>query len=262
MYRGYNMSEFDFSNLSGESFGNINDIFFKKDGKSLIPQTTMLSPDDKVSVQGIAQQVADTANKIVKGSNTGTGNTIIQIAKEVIGDEEDLFVTLTGLEERRRNTSSVRNKQFIDITTGNEVTIVDHTEMYNGLNLFSVKTDLSGKIITYPRSMFVGREKRFVPKDFYIREAERAIEDTIDSHGMFIMQLAQDPTLLNETSDGKFLEIVLDTPLDIIGGMLIPDRVQIPVKRMFDMEYKLMMLENVICLDNKIAALLFIDVWF
>lgn len=255
------MSGFDFSNISGESFGNINDIFFKKDGKSIMPQT-QISPDDKVTVQGIAQQVSEIADKIVKDGKTGNGSTIINISKEVLGEEEDLRITLTKLEERRRNTATVRNKQFIDINTGNEATIVDNTEMYNGMNLFSVRHENNGKIITYPRSMFVGREKRFVPKDFYIREAERSIEDTIDKHGMYIMQLAQNQEILNETSDGKFLEIVLDEPLEIIGGMMVPDRVQIPVKRMFDLEYKLMMLENVICLDNKIAALLFLDIWF
>ena len=74
--------------------------------------------------------------------------------------------------------------------------------------------------------------------------------------------MVQDPSLLGETSDGKYLEIVLDEPMEIVGGMMVPDRVQIPVKRMFDLEYKLMMLENVICLDNKIAGLLFIDIWF
>jgi hypothetical protein len=79
---------------------------------------------------------------------------------------------------------------------------------------------------------------------------------------MQILNLVQDPNMLNETSDGKYLEIFLDEPLEIIGGMLVPDRVQIPVKRMFDLEYKLMILENVICLDNKIASLLFIDIWF
>ena len=46
--------------------------------------------------------------------------------------------------------------------------------------------------------------------------------------------------------------------MDILGCIPVPDKVQIPVKRMFDMNYKLLMLEYVICLDNKIAALLFI----
>jgi hypothetical protein len=255
------MSQFDFSNISGESFGNINDIFFKKDGKSIIPQT-QISPDDKVSAQSIVQHINTTANNYVKDGQTGNGNTIIQISKDVIGEEEDLQITLTRLEERRRSVSSVRNKELIDLNTGMEVKILDQTEMYNGMNLFSVRHENNGKIITYPRSMFVGRGKRFVPKDFYIREAERSIEDTIDKFGMQILNLVQDPNMLNETSDGKYLEIFLDEPLEIIGGMLVPDRVQIPVKRMFDLEYKLMILENVICLDNKIASLLFIDIWF
>ena len=255
------MSQFDFSNISGESFGNINDIFFKKDGKSIIPQT-QISPDDKVSAQSIVQHINTTANNYVKDGQTGNGNTIIQISKDVIGEEEDLQITLTRLEERRRSVSSVRNKELIDLNTGMEVKILDQTEMYNGMNLFSVRHENNGKIITYPRSMFVGRGKRFVPKDFYIREAERSIEDTIDKFGMQILNLVQDPNMLNETSDGKYLEIFLDEPLEIIGGMLVPDKVQIPVKRMFDLEYKLMILENVICLDNKIASLLFIDIWF
>ncbi len=255
------MSGFDFGKISGEAFGDINSVFFTKNGKSLMPQT-QVSPDDKVSVAGIAQQVSETAEKIVQAGKNGNGNTIIHISKDVVGGEEDLVVTLTGLEERRRNTSSVKNKHFIDLDTGFEATIIDATEMYNGMNLFTVKHENNGKVITYPRSMFVGREKRFVPRDFYIREAERAIEDTIDKYGTHILHMVQDPRLLNETSDGKFLEIVLDEPIEIVGGMMVPDRVQIPVKRMFDLEYKLMMLENVICLDNKIAGLLFVDIWF
>lgn len=254
-------SGFDFGKISGEAFGDINSVFFTKNGKSIMPQT-QVSPDDKVSVVGIAQQVSEAAEKIVQAGKNGNGNTIIHISKEVIGSEDDLVVTLTGLEERRRNSSSIKNKHFIDLETGEEATILDNTEMYNGMNLFTVRHEQNGKIITYPRSMFVGREKRFVPRDFYIREAERAIEDTIDKFGTNILQLVQDPKLLNETSDGKYLEIVLDDPFDIVGGMRVPDRVQIPVKRMFDLEYKLMMLENVICLDNKIAGLLFIDIWF
>lgn len=256
------MSGFDFGKISGEAFGDINSVFFSKNGKPIAVPQTQISPDDKVSVAGIAQQVNETAEKIVQAGRNGNGNTVIHISKDVIGGEDDMVVTLTGLEERRRNTSSVKNKHFIDLDTGEEATIVDNTEMYNGMNLFTVRHESNGKVITYPRSMFVGREKRFVPRDFYIREAERSIEDTIDKYGTQILQMVQDPSLLGETSDGKYLEIVLDEPMEIVGGMMVPDRVQIPVKRMFDLEYKLMMLENVICLDNKIAGLLFIDIWF
>jgi hypothetical protein len=254
------MSGFDFSNISGESFGDVNDVFFKKDGKSIVPQN--IAPSDKVSTAQIAEDIAKLASQAVKDGQNGNGQTVINISKDVIGGEEDMEVVLTTLEEQRRNTSSVRNRHFIDLNTGEEVVIVDHTEMYNGTSLYTVQISDTGRSITYPRSMFVGKTKQFVPKEFYIREAERSIEDTIDKYGETIMNLAQDQNQLSETDDGKYLEIVLDTPIDILGGMTVPDRLQIPVKRMFDLEYKLLMLEHVICLDNKIAALLFIDIWF
>lgn len=247
---------------SGEAMGDINDIFFKKDGKSILPQATTNNDSEKVSPAEIAKQMAETIENARKEGNVGTGKTIIHISKDVIGGEEDVSYVLTQLEEKRRNTSTIRNKHFIDIDTGEEIRIIDHNEMYNGTNLFTVKHMSNGKVITYPRSMFVGREKKFVPKEYYIREAERAIEDSIDKYGQSILEIIKDPTRLEETSDGKYLELVLDEPIDIIGGIIVPDKIQIPIKRMFDMEYKLLMLECVICLDSKIAALLFIDIWF
>jgi len=254
------MGGFDFSNISGESFGDINDVFFKKNGKSILPQ--QLAPSDKISARDIAKNMANTVEDARKASNGTTGTTVIHISKDIVGGEEDLNIELTQLEEKRRNTTSIRNKHFIDINNGEEIQIVDHTEMYNGTNLFSAKHISTGKVITYPRGMFVGRGKRFVPKEYYIREAERSIEDTIDKYCKVIMDCVNDPINLEETPDGKYLEVVLDKPFDIIGGMAVPDKMQIPVKRMFDMDYKLLMLEYVICLDNKIAALLFVDIWF
>lgn len=251
---------FDFSKASGEAFGDINDVFFKKDGKSILPQS--LPAQNKVNVADISREVAELAQQATQTKQNQSGQTIIQIAKDVIGTEDDVIVTLTELEERRRATSSNRNKSFIDVDTGEEVVILDQTEMYNGTNLFTVQHTSTGKSITYPRGMFVGRAKRFVPKDFYIREAERSIEDTIEKFGEAIFNLVQNQDVFGETTDGKFLEVVLDESLPILGGMKVPDKIQIPVKRMFDMEYKILMLENVICLDNKIAALLFIDIWF
>ncbi len=79
---------------------------------------------------------------------------------------------------------------------------------------------------------------------------------------MNIMEMIKNNRSLAETSDGKYIELLLETPIDIIGEMVVPDKIQIPVKRMFDLEYKILMLENVICLDNKIASLLFQDIWF
>jgi len=255
------MAGFDFSNISGESFGDIEDVFFKKDGKSFNTETQ--PSDRKVNLQDLSKSIAEKSNQLTREQNNSasTSGTVINISADVIGSEEDVRITLTEQEERRMNTSSVRNKEFIDVNTGEIVIIIEKTEMYNGTNLYTVKQE-NGKMITYPRSMFLSRTKQFVPKDFYIREAERALEDSIDKFNSLILDLIHENKNLNETDDGKYLELMLDTPLEIIGGMKVPDKVQIPVKRMFDMDYKILMLENVICLDNKIASLLFIDIWF
>lgn len=254
---------FDFSNLSGEAFGDINDVFMKKDGKSIVPTKDTQAVPAKVSVADITKELNDTAQNTVLGDNkSGNGTTIINISKDVIDGEEDIQVSLTQLEERRRNGSSIKNKHYIDINNGEGVKVVEHTEMYNGTTLLTVKQEKDAKLVTYPRGMFVGKKKQFVPKEYYIREAERAIEDTIDRFHSQILVSIQNHTLIEETSDGKFLELVLEEPIDIIGGILVPDKIQIPVKRMFDLEYKIMMLENVICMDNKIAGLLFFDIWF
>ncbi len=253
---------FDFTNGTGESFGDITDIFFKKDGKSILPSQST-SSTEKVSLTEITKTISETANTIsVGGSKNTIGQTIINISKDIIGLDDDMIVTLSMLEEKRKNQSTVRNKAFIDIDTGMEVLIVEQTELYNGTNLYIAKDVNSHKTITYPRSMFVGKTKKFVPKDFYIREAERSIEDTIDKHYNYIMDIIKTGDYLTETSDGRYLELVLDDSFDILGGMKVPDKIQIPVKRMFDLEYKILMLENVICLDNKIAGLLFNDIWF
>jgi hypothetical protein len=251
---------FDFSQISGESFGDINDIFFKKNGKSIIPEDRSTSDGSKISVEDIARNVAETANQAKKGNMVG--NTVIQISKDVIDSDEDLIVHLTELEEKRRTFNAVRNKWFIEVNTGEEVQIIEFTNMYNGLNLFTVKHSSTGKLITYPRSMFVGRTKIFVPKEFYIREAERALEDTVGAHYSEIKEILMDSSRLTETSDGRYLELLLDIPLDILNGIPVPDKVQIPVGRLFDLDYKLMMLEFVICLDNKVASLVFTDIWF
>lgn len=254
---------FDFTNGMGESFGDINDIFFKKDGKSILPTQQSISASDKVSLSDITKGISETAHTAsVQGSKNTTGQTIINISKDVIGLDSDMVITLSMLEEKRKNQSSVRNKLFIDIDTGNEIIIVEQTELYNGTNLYIAKDVNSHKTITYPRSMFVGKTKKFVPKDFYIREAERSIEDTIDKHYNYIIELIKSGDFLNETNDGRYLELVLNESFDILGGMQVPDKIQIPVKRLFDLEYKILMLEYVICLDNKIAGLLFNDIWF
>lgn len=249
----------DFGNISGEAMGDFNDIFFKKDGVSILPQATV---DDTISTDDIASRMAETVDAADKAGNSGTGQTIIQISKDVVGGDDDLRFVLTQLEEKRRNTTTVRNKHFIDIDSGEEIEVIEHTEMYNGTNLFSVKSESTQKVITYPRSMFVGKNKKFVPKEYYIREAERSIEDTVDKNTPMIMGLIRDPSKMDETDDGKYLEMVLESPLEILGGMIIPDKVQIPIKRMFDLDYKLLMLDYVICIDSKIAALLFNDIWF
>jgi hypothetical protein len=251
---------------AGESFGDINEIFFKKDGKSLTNDTPT-SGGEKVSLNDISKQVAETSKEISLQQHSqgkhanGSGATIINISKDVIGGEDDVQIILDEQEERRMNTTSVRNKNFIDINSGEMITIVEKTEMYNGVNLYTAKKE-DGKLMTYPRSLFVGKNKQFVPKEFYIREAERAIEDTIEKFYQPLFEILKNNKTLEETSDGIYLEYLLDEPIDIIGGIVVPDKIQIPVKRLFDMEYKIMMLENVICLDNKIASLLFVDIWF
>jgi len=248
---------------AGESFGDINDIFFKKGGKSIVQNQSVQHDGEKVNLKELSKQVAETSKELTKEARNSSqsGATVINISKDVIDGEEDLRIVLEEQEERRMRTTSVRNKHFIDINTGEMVVIVEKTEMYNGVNLYTAKKE-DGKLMTYPRSLFVGKSKQFVPKEFYIREAERAIEDTIEKFHQEIKSILEQNRTLEETSDGLFLEYLLDTPLDIIGGMVVPDKTQIPVKRLFDMEYKIMMLENVICLDNKIASLLFVDVWF
>jgi len=252
-------TDFDFSKIEGESFGDINKVFMEKDGKSILPKAGQTAP--KVSVADITQEMSETVQQAAKDSEDGQGHTVINISKDVIDGEEDMRVVLTTLEERRRNSSTIKNKHYIDINTGNEVKVVEHTEMYNGTTLITVKHP-DTKLVTYPRGMFVGKKKHFVPKEYYIREAERAIEDTIDRFSSQILVSMRNHSLIEETSDGKYLELILEEPIDILGGILVPDKIQIPVKRMFDLEYKIMMLENVICVDNKIAGLLIIDIWF
>lgn len=250
---------------AGESFGDINDIFFKKGGKPIVPQSQpQQSGGEKVNLSDLSKEVKQQADEMTKTAKAqpNSGATVIQISKDVIDSDEDLNIILDEQEERRMRTTSVKNKNFININTGENVLIVEKTEMYNGMNLYTAKHEDGERLVTYPRSLFVGKTKEFVPKEFYIREAERAIEDTIDKFHEQIKQILQQNKTLEETSDGLFLEYVLDEPVDIVGGIVVPDRIQIPVKRLFDLEYKLMILENVICLDNKIASLLFVDVWF
>ena len=252
-------------NATGESFGDINEIFFKKGGKPITSTDSQTSGNEKVNLKDLSEQVAQKSKEISleqkKSGQISNGATIINISKDVIDGEEDLQIVLEEQEERRMRTSSVRNKHFININTGEEIIIVEKTEMYNGINLYTGKQE-DGKLVTFPRSLFVGREKQFVPKEFYIREAERAIEDTIEKNHNMIWNILNENKTLEETSDGLYLEFMLDEPIEILGGILVPDKIQIPVKRLFDMEYKIMMLENVICLDNKIASLLFVDIWF
>jgi len=249
---------FDFSNASGEAFGDIENVFFTKDGKNFLETENQTS--NKVDLKKLNESVQEKANQESITKNTSSG-TIIQISKDIIGTDTDLQIQLTELEERRMNMSSVRNKAYINMNTGEDITIIEKTEMYNGTNLYTVKQE-NGKMITYPRSMFVGSEKCFVPKEFYIREAERALEDSVNNNYEIINEMIKNQHNMIETSDSKYLELLLDKPMDIVGNINVPNKVQIPVKRMFDMNYKILVLEYVICMDNKIAALLFTDIWF
>jgi hypothetical protein len=55
--------------------------------------------------------------------------------------------------------------------------------------------------------------------------------------------------------------MILPEPIPLVG-ILVPNNTKIPVKRLFDLQYKILMLEYVICVDNKIAGLIFDDIWF
>ena len=91
----------DFNKISGESFGDINDIFFKKDGKSILPQN--LDSGDKISVEEVSKKFNETLKNAENHNKAGNSGTIIHISKDVIGDEKDLEIELTQLEEKRKN---------------------------------------------------------------------------------------------------------------------------------------------------------------
>jgi len=252
---------FDFSKASGEAFGDIEDVFFKKDGKDFLNNPEHQSSEGTVNLAelgaSIQQKAATFQNKLVEGQ---LGNTTIQISKDIIGEDEDLVVNLDALEQLRFNNSTVRNKTFIDVNNGESITIKEKTKLYNGTYLYTVTTE-DGENITYPRGMFIGPSKKFVPSDFYIREAERTIEDTIDKYTPQIKELSNNPGAMVETSDTKYLEMILPEPIPLVG-IIVPNNIKIPVKRLFDFQYKILMLEYVICVDNKIAGLIFDDIWF
>lgn len=252
---------FDFNSASGEAFGDIEEVFFKKDGKDFM-NTTTPSNQGKVDLSELNASIQEKATAIENNLNhtQHSSGTTIQISKDVLGTEEDLNVQLDEQEERRFSISSLKNKSFIDVNNGKTVIIKDKTVLYNGTFLYNV-THENGDTITYPRSMFIGNKKQFVPEEFYIREAERTLEDAIDKAYQAIKENIQENQKLTETSDGKYLELMLEYPISITG-IIVPDKIQIPVKKLFDLNYKIMMLEQVICIDNKIAALLFDDIWF
>jgi len=252
---------FDFSKASGEAFGDIEDVFFKKDGKNFLTNPEHQSSEGTVNLAelgaSIQQKASAVQNKMIEQQ---LGNTTIQISKDIIGGEEDLVVNLDALEQLRFNNSTIRNKSFIDVNTGETIIVKDKTKLYNGTYLYTVTTE-DGENITYPRGMFIGPSKKFVPSDFYIREAERTIEDTIDKYTPQIKEYATTTGTMVETSDTKYLEMVLQEPIPLVG-IIVPNNIKIPVKRLFDLQYKMLMLEFVICVDNKIAGLIFDDIWF
>ncbi len=252
---------FDFSNASGEAFGDIEEVFFKKDGKDFINVEGGTS-SGKVDLAQLNASIAEKANSAqtkIENTNNPSGTTI-QISKEVLGAEEDFKIELTPQEEKRFETFSIKNKPYTDVNTGETIILKEKTTLYNGTFLYTV-TKENGDTITYPRSMFIGSKKQFVPEAFYIREAERTLEDFIDKYYNNITHIIRDTRSLNETSDNKYLELILDEPIEVVG-IIIPDNIQIPVKKIFDLDYKILMLEYVICIDNKIAGLLFDDIWF
>lgn len=252
---------FDFSKSSGEAFGDIEDVFFKKDGKDFLNNPEHQSSEGTVNLAELGASIQQKASSVQNKINEQQlGNTTIQISKDVIGEDEDLIINLDALEQLRFNNSTVRNKSFIDVNNGETITVNDKTKLYNGTYLYTVTTD-TGENITYPRGMFIGPSKKFVPSDFYIREAERLIEDTIDKHTPQIKEYVSTSGSMVETSDTKYLEMVLQEPIPLIG-IIVPNNIKIPVKRLFDMQYKILMLEFVICIDNKIAGLIFDDIWF
>lgn len=251
---------FDFSNASGEAFGDIEDVFFKKDGKDFINTGENAHNGTKVNLADLNASIAEKASQAEKDKSPQATGTTIQISKDVLGAEEDFQINLSEQEERRMNTSSVKNKSYIDVNTGESIVIKEKTTLYNGTFLYTVTRE-NGDTITYPRSMFIGNKKQFVPEEFYIREAERTLEDFIDKYYNNIKGIIENSQSLTETSDGKYLELVLEEPIEV-SGIIIPDNIQIPVKKIFDLNYKILMLEHIICIDNKIAGLLFDDIWF
>ena len=130
---------FDFSSASGEAFGNIEEVFFKKDGKDFMNVTNSGNNQGKVDLQQLNASIREKATAIENDLNTtkhGSGTTI-QISKEVLGTEEDFIIQLDEQEERRFNTSSVRNKSYIDVNTGKSIIIKDKTTLYNGTFLYN-----------------------------------------------------------------------------------------------------------------------------
>ena len=57
---------FDFSKISGESFGDINKVFFEKNGKSILSPEKNDQTNTRVSVNDITEGIANTAKIAAK----------------------------------------------------------------------------------------------------------------------------------------------------------------------------------------------------
>jgi hypothetical protein len=253
--------------MNGEVIGDIEQIFYtNKHGERIVQNATIQNQTNKSRnnadiPQNQNKKTINDKNVNKTTNNLKTNNTIIVISKEVLGTDEDAKFELSENEEQRFSTFSPRNREFVDIETGDFVTIIEKTEMYNGTFLYTIKKE-DGKLITYPRSMFIGRTKKFVPKEYYIRESMRTLEDTMDNNYMNLLKELKNDDNFVETEDGDYIELVLDVPLEINGSFKIPDKMPIDILRMYDLEYKILLLKKVICLNNRIASLIFEDLWF
>ena len=248
----------DLSKIQGESVGDIEQLFF---GDLKQQPQNISTENNKVSMEEISKKAKEIETTKSSAKTIEKGKTVIQINNNLQQQETDFVqYELTKDEEERLFVYSPRGKKFIDITNGDEVEIVEKTEMYNGMHLYTVKRE--GKLITYPRNMFIGNNKIFVPKNYYISEAEKALLNTIKKYKHNIESIISEPVNLIETNDKKYLELLLDVPLEIVEDFKIPDKVPIKIYELFDLQYKILMLDSVICLDNKIASLLFVEYWF
>jgi len=238
----------DISTLSGEFCGDLNGVFFE--GLDMNSPQTNNSSTVEDELLKIEQNIPIHKNKTI---HIPTDNIQCETSPGI-------NIPLTEIELIRRQQFNIRSKKFIDLNTGEEVSIKDKTEMYNGTILYIVEYT-NNKTITYPRGMFIGENKQFLLKELYIKQAEHIIINIILDYKEMIYNYIKDDKLI-ETEDKKFLELILPEGIDLQNDIYIPDHTQIPIGIDFDIDYKYLNLDFIICVNNKIAGLLFSELWF